>query len=86
MPPKDENARFVCAEAKNQSNGPWESAVEACIFGTGGLAQIEKPCGGRDCGADKMQVTDPPAIHRAVGSADADIREPTSVGGQLLHQ
>jgi hypothetical protein len=32
MPPNDENVRFVCAEAKNQSKGPWESTVKACTL------------------------------------------------------
>jgi len=43
MPPADENARCVRAKANDHRDGPWESAVEACTFGAGGLAQSGKP-------------------------------------------
>lgn len=55
--PLEENARCVRVKANDQRDGLWKSTVAACTFPAGGLARSAKPCGGRDCGAGKLQLT-----------------------------
>ena len=83
MPPDDENARCVRANAKNQRNGAGGILqLRHALSRTGGLvARSGKPCGGFDSAAAKMQLTDdstPAGVRGVWPSAATGIRETTA--------
>ena len=54
MPPDDENAAAFAPKRTTKGLASGNLHIRHLLFLSGGLPRSEKPCGGRDCGIDKM--------------------------------